>query len=79
MSENAQTAGTMPPEPAKPWALLDFLAGLQRRAPAAVRGAKMEWLWRALSSPRRLGPRYIKGATILPGHLRDALRLRGRD
>ena len=58
---------------------LDFLAGLQRRAPAAVRGAKMEWLWRALSSPRRLGPRYIKGATILPGHLRDALRLRGRD
>ena len=52
---------------------------LALRAPAAVRGAKMEWLWRALSSPRRLGPRYIKGATILPGHLRDALRLRGRD
>ena len=58
---------------------LDFLAGLQKRAPAAVRGAKMEWLWRALSSPRRLGPRYVKGAAILPGHLRDALRLRGQD
>lgn len=55
---------------------LDFLAGLQRRAPAAVRRAKMEWLWRALSSPKRLGPRYIKGAAILPGHLLDALRLR---
>lgn len=55
---------------------LDFLAGLQRRAPAAVRRAKMEWLWRALSSPGRLGPRYIKGAMILPGHLLDALKLR---
>ena len=55
---------------------LDFLAGLQRRAPAAVRRARMEWLWRALSSPRRLGPRYVKGATILPGHLLDALKRR---
>lgn len=55
---------------------LDFLAGLQRRAPAVVRRAKMEWLWRALSSPGRLGPRYIKGATILPRHLLDALKLR---
>lgn len=57
---------------------LDFVAGLQRRAPAAVRGAKMEWLWRALSSPRRLGPRYVKGAAILPGHLREAVRLRSQ-
>ncbi|MTE01510.1 WecB/TagA/CpsF family glycosyltransferase [Paracoccus sp. YIM 132242] len=55
---------------------LDFLAGLQRRAPAVVRRARMEWLWRALSSPRRLGPRYVKGATILPGHLLDALMQR---
>lgn len=58
---------------------LDFLAGLQRRAPAAVRRARMEWLWRALSSPRRLGPRYVKGATILPRHLLDALKLRRAD
>lgn len=58
---------------------LDFLAGLQRRAPAAVRRARMEWLWRALSSPRRLGPRYVKGAAILPGHLLDALKRRRAD
>ncbi len=58
---------------------LDFLAGLQRRAPAVVRRARMEWLWRALSSPRRLGPRYLKGATILPGHLLYALIQRRAD
>lgn len=55
---------------------LDFIAGLQRRAPVAVRRAKMEWLWRALSSPKRLGPRYAKGALILPGHAVNALRRR---
>lgn len=55
---------------------IDFIAGLQRRAPAAVRRARMEWLWRALSSPRRLGPRYVKGALILPGHALNALRQR---
>lgn len=55
---------------------LDFVAGLQRRAPEAVRGAKMEWLWRAMSSPRRLGPRYVKGAMILPRHTMNALRSR---
>lgn len=55
---------------------IDFIAGLQRRAPAAVRSAKLEWLWRALSSPRRLGPRYAKGALILPGHAANALRRR---
>lgn len=55
---------------------LDFIAGLQRRAPVAVRSAKMEWLWRAVSSPRRLGPRYVKGAMILPRHAVDAVRLR---
>ena len=55
---------------------LDFIAGLQRRAPEAVRDAKMEWLWRAMSSPRRLGPRYVKGALILPRHAVNAVRLR---
>lgn len=57
---------------------LDFLAGLQRRAPAAVRRARMEWLWRAASSPRRLGPRYLRGFAILPGHVLNALRQRLR-
>ncbi|GLO71565.1 WecB/TagA/CpsF family glycosyltransferase [Phaeobacter inhibens] len=55
---------------------LDFLGGHQKRAPAWVRGLALEWLWRALSSPRRLGPRYLRCIAILPGQLLHALRLR---
>lgn len=55
---------------------LDFLSGHQKRAPRLVRQAKMEWLWRALSNPRRLALRYAKGFTILPGHAVAALRQR---
>ncbi|WP_224380216.1 WecB/TagA/CpsF family glycosyltransferase [Roseovarius carneus] len=45
---------------------LDFLGGHQRRAPAWVRAIALEWLWRALSSPARLVPRYAKCFAILP-------------
>ena len=55
---------------------LDFLSGHQKRAPRLVRQARMEWLWRALSNPRRLALRYAKGFTILPGHAVAALRQR---
>lgn len=53
---------------------IDFLSGHQRRAPLAVRRARMEWLWRMLSNPRRLAGRYARGFTILPGHALDAVR-----
>jgi UDP-N-acetyl-D-mannosaminuronic acid transferase (WecB/TagA/CpsF family) len=56
---------------------LDFLAGRQHRAPAWVRRLRLEWLWRALSSPRRLIPRYTKCLAILPGEVVKALRLHG--
>lgn len=52
---------------------LDFFAGTQKRAPGWVRKLALEWLWRALSSPMRLGPRYIKCLAILPGHMLRAL------
>ncbi len=55
---------------------LDFLAGTQRRAPLWLRRLALEWLWRMLSDPRRLALRYVRCAAILPGQLRDALRLR---
>ena len=55
---------------------LDFLAGTQVRAPAWVRRFALEWLWRALSSPRRLIPRYAACAAILPGQVLAALRQR---
>lgn len=55
---------------------LDFLAGTQTRAPAWLRALAMEWLWRALSNPRRLIPRYAACAAILPGQIMAALRQR---
>jgi exopolysaccharide biosynthesis WecB/TagA/CpsF family protein len=55
---------------------LDFIAGQQRRAPFWVRKLKSEWLWRALSSPLRLGPRYLKCLAILPGRMLEARRNR---
>ncbi|WP_197059050.1 WecB/TagA/CpsF family glycosyltransferase, partial [Paracoccus sanguinis] len=57
---------------------LDCLAGDQRRAPRLVRRARMEWLWRMLSDPRRLAGRYARGFMILPGHARRAWRSRHR-
>lgn len=55
---------------------LDFLAGNQRRAPLWVRRLALEWVWRMLSAPRRLVPRYARCAAILPGQVLAALRLR---
>lgn len=55
---------------------VDFLAGQQTRAPAWVRRLALEWLWRMLSSPRRLVPRYAACAAILPAEMRNAWRLR---
>lgn len=55
---------------------LDFLAGDQIRAPFWMRAIAMEWLWRALTSPGRLIPRYLACAAILPGQIRAAWRMR---
>lgn len=46
---------------------LDFLAGAQTRAPAWVRRLAAEWLWRMLSSPKRLAARYGACLLALPG------------
>ncbi len=55
---------------------LDFFSGAQVRAPAWVRAIAMEWLWRALSQPARLIPRYAKCFGILPEEVIHALKLR---
>nr|WP_111299602.1 WecB/TagA/CpsF family glycosyltransferase [Paracoccus saliphilus] len=57
---------------------IDFIVGRQRRAPRVMRTAKLEWLWRAALSPKRLGLRYVKGAMILPAHALRAIRERSR-
>ncbi|MDP4991090.1 MAG: WecB/TagA/CpsF family glycosyltransferase [Marivita lacus] len=55
---------------------LDFFSGAQVRAPGWVRAIAMEWLWRALSQPARLIPRYARCFAILPVELVHALKLR---
>jgi exopolysaccharide biosynthesis WecB/TagA/CpsF family protein len=47
-------------------AALDFIAGVQSRAPTIARRAGLEWAWRMLREPRRLGPRYVKCMTVVP-------------
>lgn len=46
---------------------LDFIAGSQTRAPGVVRAFALEWVWRMMSNPRRLGPRYLRCIGVLPG------------
>lgn len=55
---------------------LDFISGRQTRAPIWVRRLAVEWVWRALSDIRRLGPRYARCIAILPRLVIGALRLR---
>lgn len=55
---------------------LDFVSNRQTRAPAWVRAIAMEWLWRALSAPRRMIPRYAACAAILPAEAAKAWRQR---
>ncbi len=55
---------------------LDFIAGTQERAPRWMRRLALEWLWRALSQPARLGPRYLRCMAILPGQAWNALAQR---
>lgn len=57
-------------------ASLDFIAGTQNRAPEWVQTIKCEWLWRMLSDPIRLVPRYTKCALILPWLAYKAFGLR---
>ncbi|MGQ0672238.1 MAG: WecB/TagA/CpsF family glycosyltransferase [Hyphomicrobium sp.] len=46
-------------------AALDFLAGAQIRAPRMLRSNGLEWLWRLVTSPRRLATRYVRCAVVL--------------
>ncbi|MEM8871277.1 MAG: WecB/TagA/CpsF family glycosyltransferase [Pseudomonadota bacterium] len=58
---------------------IDFIAGMQSRAPRLMRSLALEWLWRLAGSPRRLFRRYISCAAILPALFRNAMALRAAD
>jgi N-acetylglucosaminyldiphosphoundecaprenol N-acetyl-beta-D-mannosaminyltransferase len=51
-------------------ASIDFISGRTRRAPQTLRRLRLEWFWRMMTEPRRLGPRYMKIIRKLPGLLR---------
>ena len=55
---------------------LDFLSGHQVRAPKFMRALALEWLWRALKSPKRMIPRYAKCFAVLPALTIQAWRQR---
>jgi N-acetylglucosaminyldiphosphoundecaprenol N-acetyl-beta-D-mannosaminyltransferase len=47
-------------------AALDFIAGTQERAPQFAQQMGMEWLWRMVKNPWRLGPRYARCMAAVP-------------
>lgn len=47
-------------------AALDFIANTQSRAPVLTQRIGLEWAWRMLRDPRRLGPRYARCLTLVP-------------
>lgn len=47
-------------------AALDFIANTQNRAPSFTQKVGLEWAWRMLRDPRRLGPRYARCMAVVP-------------
>jgi exopolysaccharide biosynthesis WecB/TagA/CpsF family protein len=61
-------------------ASLDFLTGIERRAPAWMQRASIEWLYRLLHNPRRLARRYlVRGPRIFVQVVQSQFVLRPRD
>lgn len=46
-------------------ASFDFVAGTAKRAPKVFQRTGLEWLYRALSDPKRLVPRYVRNGLFL--------------
>jgi N-acetylglucosaminyldiphosphoundecaprenol N-acetyl-beta-D-mannosaminyltransferase len=47
-------------------ATIDFLAGVQHRAPRWIQSMRMEWLFRLMSDPKRLAGRYARDIVVFP-------------
>ena len=57
---------------------VDVIAGVTRRAPALLQRSGLEWLYRLVQEPRRLGRRYLVTNVRFAGMLvRERLRSRG--
>lgn len=53
-------------------ASLNFVTGVERRAPVWMRRIGSEWLYRLMQDPKRLGERYLIRGPRIFGHLRRA-------
>lgn len=51
----------------------DVLAGKTSRAPGFVQAAGLEWAWRVMQEPRRLGPRYLRTNIAFAGIIGRAM------
>jgi N-acetylglucosaminyldiphosphoundecaprenol N-acetyl-beta-D-mannosaminyltransferase len=77
LAENYRALGV--PVSVQVGATLDFVAGRIRRAPRWLQGLGLEWMFRAVQEPRRLGPRYFADLLFLgKAMLRDVWRWRRR-
>lgn len=47
----------------------DIASGRIRRAPRIVQRVGLEWAWRMAQEPRRMAPRYLKGARFLTSQI----------
>ncbi len=57
-------------------AAIDQIGGHERRAPALIRNGGLEWCWRIVREPRRLGSRYLTDTRIFALLLAEAFRPR---
>jgi N-acetylglucosaminyldiphosphoundecaprenol N-acetyl-beta-D-mannosaminyltransferase len=80
LAENYERLGV--PASVQLGATFDFVDGRVRRAPRRLQKVGLEWLYRLMSDPRRLAPRYLKNGVFLVravlGDLRDRLSPRQR-
>lgn len=53
-------------------ASLNFVTGVEKRAPVWMRSMGAEWLYRLMQDPKRLGRRYLIRGPRIFGHLRRA-------
>lgn len=65
-------------------AYLDFESGVSKRAPVIVRRMKLEWMYRLLREPVRLGKRYLIGnfkfiVYVLLHRFSDAIEMQSRN
>jgi exopolysaccharide biosynthesis WecB/TagA/CpsF family protein len=52
-------------------AAIDQVGGAERRAPAWMRSAGLEWFWRLCREPKRMGLRYGADLAIIPALMRE--------